>query len=396
MTRQELIDFIVENSKKTFAARGVTDSQIRTGLDRNTTSELQKMYDRILGSRQVPEDIAARAVKAVQASPEYAENQRLRNQIVQNQGFAIIFGTPIPQANGRTAKDCEANRIAIREWAEAETNPILDVRKWWLGIFDPEKGGSLGLAAWDGYGPIVWDDLPLTKEQQQAQQAQKDAQFRQDAETFYEFARKDKRISASHANFLLVYRTLGPGLPNLFREIVSLPNGPAILKEDGSEINLDPPNRAELAKWQNELFEEDQDRLKEMANTNDIASLRARAKRDHERNSSGLDQARIQFEYSLLQSYSQRAEYNLPPLPEKWNGIPLDPSFLRKASPDTLRAIMSKHGSAQMNARLHQLPQDFFNHWQIKLRQLEEQLGMRRADFTRPSELAQALNQNRN
>src|SRR2546429_9143604 len=81
----------------------------------------------------------------------------------------------------------------------------------------------------------------------------------------------------------------------------------------------------------------------------------------------------LQFEYGLLKSWGER-ESTFPKLPDTWLGQPLDPSFIRKASPDTLRSIMRKHGRCQLDARLHQLAPDFFENWATKLYEIEKQI----------------------
>src|SRR5205823_3597383 len=106
------------------------------------------------------QDIAAAKLKAqqlaqdaIKGSPLYQENQRLKHEIIQSRGWAIIFGTPIPQTvpPNKYADDNQANRAVILEWVEGETEPITDVRKWWTGIFKQNSG-----LAGEPYGPLTW------------------------------------------------------------------------------------------------------------------------------------------------------------------------------------------------------------------------------------------------
>jgi hypothetical protein len=368
MTRQQLIDDIVKNTR----SKGWTETETREALSTQTTQELELIHTRTSVLHDIQE---------IKPNPEaIQENLRLKNEAIRNQAWIVIFTTPI---NGRYAIDNQANRQEISRWIEDDpaitdkTNP----RDWWIGVFK-----QMPHLAMDGHTPLAWE-VPVPTAELKAQQ---EAQFRKDAEAFYTWVRQDKRISASHVNFLLVHRALGPGLPGLFQAITTLPNGPVLVTEDGQEIGLDPPNRAELAKWSQELHEEDQDALRQMAKSNDIAALRARAKQDRERNvfHDPVQDPRLQFEYSLLKKFAEQ-EYLLPELPKTYLGKPLDQQFIRQASPDTLRTLISKFGVSQLNLRLHGM--ELSKDWRKRLDQLKERFEGRQADFTRPAELQQAL-----
>lgn len=380
MTKQELINAVAPTVQHLF---GDTAENVRKGLERMSTPELEKMYQNI----RVPEHISPAAKQQVDNSPEALalarENQRLRQQMAQEQGFAIIFNTPVPEAGGKIAKDCEANRETIKQWVLAEPNPnvVNNTKVWWLGIFKQ----NIALAN-EPYGPIVWEPLPKSKAEQQAQNNE---QFRKDAETFYDFARSTRRVSASHANFLLVHRTLGPGLsfPQLSSGITDLPTGPTLVLEDGQEIELSPPSRSELAKWQAELFEEDQQNLKDMRGRYteaDKAALQQRTNQDHVRNTKNLKQ--LEFEFSVLKSYEiEQGLHQFPQLPEQWHGQTLDASFIKNASATDLRELLKRFGRCQVDARLNNLPADFFNNYQAKLYQTEKAIqnltGVRQGSY---------------
>jgi hypothetical protein len=398
MTREEIITAI---TPAWMAARNMSEAATRAQFHNWHISDLQRAYDRQVEAghikpphstpappARVPEDIAAKAKQAAAQSEVARENQRLKRQIELDQALFVCLNTPI---NGKYAANIEANRKTIIDWFEAETNQIPDVQKWWTQIFNTTPSLTERLA---------WSGPPLSKEERQQQEQES---LKADAEKFYSWARTTKRISTTHANFLLCREKLGPGLRNLEDYVVDSPQ-PWLITDDDSFPELTPPSKEELHKWETELFEEDQSRLREMARSGDIASLRARAKRE------ALGQrpygvptpaqdAQTNFEYSVLKAYSDRAEFNFPPLPDRWiDGQTLDASFIRKASVELMKQLVGKFGFCQLNARLHQLPKDFFTNYASKLRDIEERLGFRSADFfSRQDELRQAVqNQNRN
>lgn len=339
-------------------------------LERSSVDELLRMKQRQIASGRlveqstpapesvrVPEGIAAAAKQAALQTSEAIENQRLKNEMVQNQGWIIIFNTKIPEAKNRTLKDCDANRSILENWLTAETSTITNPKAWLLKVF--VENPSL-------VEELVWETPPASK-------ADRQAQHQKDWTTFIDFCRTSGRISSSVANFNVIVKTLDSPLryEELSTQIIDMPNGPALLTPDGDTVELAPQSRAEQETFRQERVQLDQAHLKDMAATNDIAGLRARAQRDHTRNTKTLSQ--LQFEYSLLKAYGER-EQGMPLLPDRWNGQVLDASFIRKASVETLKSIMRVHGHSQMNARLHQLPSDFFNNWQSKLYQIEQEI----------------------
>src|SRR5438045_9681591 len=138
MNKPELIEALIaglERDNPRWAREG-----IREHLRTFSLETLQNRYDKGVAAGEITpppnqQDIAAAKLKAqqlaqdaIKRSPEYAENQKLREELNRNQVYGIIFTTKVPQAENRTAKDCIANRETIREWAEAETTPVTDVR----------------------------------------------------------------------------------------------------------------------------------------------------------------------------------------------------------------------------------------------------------------------------
>src|SRR5207253_563654 len=153
-----------------------------------------------------------------------------------------------------------------------------------------------------------------------------------------------------------------------------------VLKDNPALVQTLPftdfETKMELQQQAQEQIEQDKEELRkehlrELSRTNNIGELRRIAAQEHTQNAKTSYQ--LQFEYGLLKSWGER-ESTFPKLPDTWLGQPLDPSFIRKASPDTLRSIMRKHGRCQLDARLHQLAPDFFENWATKLYEIEKQI----------------------
>jgi hypothetical protein len=395
LSRTQLIDAI---TPAWVHARNQSEPEVKSVLEQLHISELQRAYDRLVASGKInppqvdprAQEIEAAKQQAREIQRQFLENEKkeLLERQAANQLKIVTDALFRPSAifPGKNLTDNQANREALAELMEATAgveniprNPIA-----WLKQILKDAPQLIKTLSWEDYV------TPQERKQEEQEQLELDSQ------AFYDFCRSTEKCSACESNFNLVRSLLGSPLGEyaLSTSVVQLPEGVVLITDDGQTHALVSANTIEVEKWRQERFELDQQNLKQMARRGDIAGLRQRAQRDRELQ--GQDQAQLHFQYSLLKSYGERREYSMPPLPDTWLGQPLDPAFLRKASPETLRAIMSKHGSVAMNARLHQLPNDFFNHWEQKLMRLEEQLGFRRADFTRPDELAQALNQNRN
>lgn len=100
-----------------------------------------------------------------------------------------------------------------------------------------------------------------------------------------------------------------------------------------------------LAQWDHEDKVQRAYHLKEFASPSE---LRQQARAEF----AATAQAKAQAEFQETQKISAQLQSGYPPLPETWNGKLLDAQFIKKADKDTLRAMIRKHGSASVTARL--------------------------------------------
>ncbi len=347
-------------------------SKLRTTRSLTQSEYLEYCH---LNELQQLADVQAKGRRDAENSLETQQLRQDREQLVANykqaqlEGLALQLFRATFRINGqdKVLIDCTATRNGLISLVNPGELLPNDLVSWLTKILrdSPEVSERL-----------VWADPPPSRKEQQKLDRQ---QLAEDRETFRAFCRRTELCSDTEANFNLIHSTLGAGLSNLNLSVVQMPHGPVLLTDDGEESQLSPPSVGERQQWAQERFEADQENLKQMAARGDVQGLRDRARRDREKNI--WDQAQLHFEYSLLKTYGER-EQGMPELPPTWNGQPLTPEFIRKASPEVLKVMMRKHGRCQMERVLFQLPADFFNNWQTKLYQIQQELqnnfGVRR------------------
>lgn len=323
--------------------KGKTEAEVRQNLANLPTADLERMYQQVAA---VPDAVTAAANRAAQNTPDAIENQRLKREIELQNALRVCFATPVPEAGNRTVKNIDANRETLTSWLEAETEPIKNVQKWFLGIF--KNNPKL---AQTNYAILSWDELPVSAAQHKAELEQ---QYQADWRTFVDWCRTSGRVSASHANYQVIMQTLGSPLryEELNTLVIDLPSGPALLHSGGDVVELSPQTRAEQQQFRQERTILDQAHLRDLRDTNDIAALRARARRDRER-SVQTDFA-LNQEFQLSQAFEKDVlrDNKLEELPSHYRGKPLDHVAIKQLDRTAMRPLIERFGYARLTARL--------------------------------------------
>jgi hypothetical protein len=389
MNRETLINIISPVWQR---IRNKSEFEIRTQLQGLRDEDLETVYARLQASGHIDThaqeiEAAKQQAREIQRQAALQEKQQLlqkEQQVLLQIGIENLF-RPNAVLAGKTLVDCAANREflgSLPHPGEEVRNPIQ-----WLKKVLADSPSLIQQLAWGG--------LPLSKQELQQQERES---LDYDKQVFHEFCRDTEKCAEVESNFNVARTVLGSPLGRyaLDTSVVLLPDGVFLIGDDGQTHALVPMDTIQSQKFHDEKLQLDQARLKDMAHRGDIAGLRARAKADHERGGVdqqtglyGLDRVKLEYEYSLLKTYSDRAEFNLPPLPSHYLGQEITPEWIRKQNREVLSQVISKYGTTALNFRLHRM--EFPTNWSQRLRQLEEQLGYRNADFTRPDELAQAL-----
>ena len=364
MNRQELIEGLIptlEQAYPNWSRQGIRDH-----LGTCAVGLLQQKYDQAVQNGHItpPKDELAEArdiARRVKQDHLRRENRQLVDQVNQSQLGILTDKLFQPHAifPNKVLVDSQATRqelIDLINPGEQIDNPV----KWLRQVLKDN--------------PALVQTLPFTDfETKKELQQQAQEQEKLDDQTWYEFCRDTEMCSPKDANKNVAISVLGRplGRHQLQTSVVQLPDGVVVISEDGHTHYLISISTTESEQFQQEKEELRKEHLRELSRTNNIGELRRIAAQEHTQNAKTSYQ--LQFEYGLLKSWGER-ESTFPKLPDTWLGQPLDPSFIRKASPDTLRSIMRKHGRCQLDARLHQLAPDFFENWATKLYEIEKQI----------------------
>jgi len=390
MDKQTLIEQLLPVYIKTYSR--FTPDEIRAKLQNIGTNHLQTIYDeqvqsgniKPLQNAPVP-DAAKQERERLQREYLEHEKQQLLEQVKQLQAGLITDALFRPHAifPDKVLVDTQATRqqlVSLINPGEEIRNPVAWLKK--VLSDSPQLVQTL-----------PFEDYVYVSPAERKQQDQEALAY--DKQVFHEFCRDTEKCAERDSNFNVCRSVLGSPLGRhaLDTGVVLLPEGVFLIGDDGQTHKLVSASTTDQQNWAKERSDLDRANLKRMSRENDFAGLREHDRRRRELH--GQDEAQLHLQYSLLKTYGER-ESTMPELPATWNGQPLTREFLWKAKPDVLREIMRKHGRCQMDARLFQLPADFFTNYASKLRDIEERLGYKRADFTRPELLAETLNQNRN
>src|SRR5437879_3570941 len=343
MNRQELTEALVPTLERVYPQW--SRQGIRDHLGTFNIQTLQKKHDEAVQEGRIvqPKDELSEAREvARKVKQDYLrrENQALVDQVNQSQLAILTDKLFQPHAifPNKVLADTQATRqqiISLVNPGEQIDNPV----RWLRKVLQEN--------------PALVQTLPFTDfETKKELQQQAQEQEKLDDQTWYEFCRDTEMCSPKDANKNVAISVLGRplGRHQLQTSVVQLPDGVVVISEDGHTHYLISISTTESEQFQQEKEELRKEHLRELSRTNNIGELRRIAAQEHTQNAKTSYQ--LQFEYGLLKSWGER-ESTFPKLPDTWLGQPLDPSFIRKASPDTLRSIMRKHGRCQLDARLH-------------------------------------------
>lgn len=274
---------------------------------------LQKIKDELDVHRQQSQQRLAAESERLEA-----ETKNLQRQVLLGQIFRTVF-------NNRVPVDNTANQNIILGWLHPGETPS---GEWFIRVLTEQPALVEQLS---------WQSADVVNPAKQAEAQRK--QLVEDRRVFEEAAKATELYSVSEANFSLIREKLGSPF-----------NGYHIkLAIDAGHVLVFPPSSEELQKWRSEKQQERQSYLINQASPEE---LRAVARQEASQNR----QAAVQtaFERELEQGLIRDITIGkMPRLPETWNGEVLDKNFIRRASADTLKQIMRRFGSAQLNARLY-------------------------------------------
>jgi hypothetical protein len=166
--------------------------------------------------------------------------------------------------------------------------------------------------------------------------AEAERQLLQDEQTFAEAARSLRSFGVNQANLNVCRTTLGPGFT-----LYDIQNGLS-----SNAIQLSPPSYEELTQWAAEDIEAHNEALLKA----DDVTLRARVRQEAAVARAATAQAEADRQ---LKSSQERDSYaGFPPLPDIWQGRPLDAAFIRTCDPATNRLLIKRFGASQVTARL--------------------------------------------
>lgn len=182
--------------------------------------------------------------------------------------------------------------------------------------------------------------LELQESRRPEHEAKQRQQLESDKKTFASAARTLRSFGQTEANLNLIRQVIGSGFTvSDIRQALA-----------AGQISLSRATLQEIQQW----AREDIDTRNEYLQTADTQTLRQEAKAEAAQNRQTA--AQTAFERELEAGLTRDITIGgMPPLPATWNGEILDKNFIRKASTETLKTIMRKYGSAQLNARLHDI-----------------------------------------
>lgn len=248
-----------------------------------------------------------------------------------------VFRVPV---SGKVAIANQANRQIVRQWAIGEPNPITDIRVWFATIFRENPNLVHQLA---------WQDQKMLDPAYQEQLAKKNEQELR--ARFLEVC-KAQGIANSDANFNLWVQS-GPD------PVVSWFNSePVIVLESGDTLSLAPASREQVDQWasdaRNKAFQANQDHLRSLRDSNDIAGLRKAAQAEYAEKHSPQTIATAQQERAYKEL---RSQYEKDSQAGYWE--PLPAAFTKKQiytwNAAEMRKQMSRYGASRILARIHGL-----------------------------------------
>jgi hypothetical protein len=180
------------------------------------------------------------------------------------------------------------------------------------------------------------DNLAFRDAQYRADAPKRAAELAEDKNTFLKVAKTLRLFGTTEANFSLLRSTLGPGF-DVYQVEQSVISG---------AVSLSPPSQDELDQW----AQEDVEIRNEFLRQADVHVLKKIANDEHQQN---IQTSAAKANDDAFKAQQQRDSYfGFPPLPNEWNGVPLDAKFIRSTDVLTIKLLNKKYGSSQVTARL--------------------------------------------
>ena len=309
--KQELIDLLL--------VRGT--SATRERLELESTENLEKILDNSLLNEIHAEAMnSPEVVKRMQRLDDINEQSRRDHEEFQ---LSLIFRTPI---NGKVVIDNFAARKIIRSWVdEAKGDTGISVQ-WFLKLLKDTPSLARSLQ---------WQSADLLDPRKQKDIAE--AQAEQDRYTFNQFARENG-FSLVDANHQLAKSLLGSGFNSYqLSEAVS-----------SNALSLAQASPEELERFRQEAIQAHNQRLKSM----DIPALRKLAREAGARG----PVAPQPDETQRIRAAERVDGTTYAPLPDEIligdREEVLDAAFIRRCSKETLRLLLKRYGSEQINEAL--------------------------------------------
>ncbi len=180
------------------------------------------------------------------------------------------------------------------------------------------------------------DTLIWQLQQWNEQAPQREAQLKQDRQTFINVSNAVRSFGVNEANFRLIRETLGPGF-DIYKIQQALASG---------ALQLTQPTQEQWDTWAAEDVEQHNNRLLNA----DPETLREQVRLEAEQKR--LNQQSEAEQAQLEASRARDAVVGYPPLPRFWEGQRLDAAFIRKCDAPTQKLLTKKYGSASITARL--------------------------------------------
>jgi len=330
MTKQELITALSPD----LLQKGYGAADVKSVLETYTVPELEKMFRK--RQTQDPEHdpirqvIRAEARRQVENDPEsirrQQEHERKMQEMLRTYALAQIFRTQILiEGIPHVAVQNAASENIIINWLHpGETlTPA-----WFRKVFQENPGLA---------NQLQWREVldPQTKQ----------LRLQQDRDMFSNHVCRQFQIADTEANFKLVCELVGSGLS---KKLNNFDSGAFHLLQQAADSGaLAPASNEEMEIWRVEAAEKRQDFLVNRATPDQLKA----AARDESAIRQQAQQA--EAEQQQLDAAKKRdGAMGYPPLPEKWQGRPLDAAFIKTCPAGTQKLLQKRFGSSQLTARL--------------------------------------------
>ncbi len=325
MKKQELITALSPELLRS----GYSPQDVQAVLETYSIQELQELFRKQEENSEKTKQIAVEVIRA-QARPRVVsdpEHERRMQETYREYAFAQLFRTQILiEGKPYVAIQNEASESIIEDWlhpGEALTPT------WFKKVLteQPELANR-----------IPWQSADALDSEKQKRVAAR--QLAEDQGTFNNAAKSLRTFGINQANFNVARSTLKEGF-NRYDISKALA---------ANALQLSPPSQADLDQWAAEDVQAHNQALLRVAET-DPTKLRTIVKQEAEQRRAEVHQS--ESDRALAATRARDAAIGgFPPLPETWQGRPLDATFIRTCAPTTHKLLAKKFGNAQLTARL--------------------------------------------